>query len=66
MTSILVTGGAGYIGGHTYKALRLAGFDPVTYDNLARGNPEAVKWGALEPVLTPSRVLISDRAFHRG
>jgi UDP-glucose-4-epimerase GalE len=48
MTSILVTGGAGYIGSHTCKALRRAGFDPVTYDNLARGNSEAVKWGALE------------------
>src|SRR6516165_8446843 len=48
MTSILVTGGAGYIGSHTCKALRLAGFEPVTYDNLARGNLEAVKWGPLE------------------
>ena len=48
MTSILVTGGAGYIGSHTCKALRHAGFDPVTYDNLSRGNPEAVQWGALE------------------
>jgi UDP-arabinose 4-epimerase len=48
MTSILVTGGAGYIGSHTCKVLRLAGFEPVSYDNLARGNPEAVKWGALE------------------
>jgi UDP-glucose-4-epimerase GalE len=48
MTSILVTGGAGYIGSHTCKALRRAGFDPITYDNLARGNPEAVNWGALE------------------
>jgi UDP-arabinose 4-epimerase len=28
--------------------LRHAGFDPITYDNLARGNPESVKWGALE------------------
>lgn len=48
MTSILVTGGAGYIGSHTCKALRAAGFTPVTYDNLARGNPEAVQWGPLE------------------
>jgi UDP-arabinose 4-epimerase len=24
------------------------GFDPITYDNLVRGNPESVKWGALE------------------
>ena len=48
MTSILVTGGAGYIGSHTCKALRQAGFEPVAYDNLARGNAEAVKWGPLE------------------
>ncbi len=48
MTSILVTGGAGYIGSHTCKALRASGFTPVTYDNLTRGNPEAVKWGPLE------------------
>jgi UDP-glucose 4-epimerase len=48
MTSILVTGGAGYIGSHTCKALRRAGFDPIAYDNLTRGNPESVKWGALE------------------
>jgi UDP-glucose 4-epimerase len=48
MTSIVVTGGAGYIGSHTCKALRRAGFDPITYDNLIRGNPESVKWGALE------------------
>jgi UDP-arabinose 4-epimerase len=48
MTSILVTGGAGYVGSHTCKALRRAGFDPITYDNLARGNSESVKWGVLE------------------
>jgi UDP-arabinose 4-epimerase len=48
MTSILVTGGAGYIGSHTCKALHAAGFSPVAYDNLTRGNPEAVKWGVLE------------------
>jgi UDP-arabinose 4-epimerase len=46
-TSILVTGGAGYIGSHTCKALREAGFAPVAYDNLSRGNAEAVKWGEL-------------------
>lgn len=48
MTAVLVTGGAGYIGSHACKALRRAGFDPVTYDSLSRGNLEAVKWGALE------------------
>src|SRR5216683_1447509 len=48
MTPILVTGGAGFIGSHTCKALRAASFDPVSYDSLLRGNPEAVQWGALE------------------
>jgi UDP-glucose-4-epimerase GalE len=45
---VLVTGGAGYIGSHTCKALAANGFEPVTYDNLSRGNPWAVKWGPLE------------------
>jgi UDP-arabinose 4-epimerase len=48
MNTILVTGGAGYIGSHTCKALRRAGYVPVTYDNLSRGNSEAVQWGPLE------------------
>ena len=35
--TVLVTGGAGYIGSHACKALRDAGFVPVTYDNLCTG-----------------------------
>ena len=38
MTSILVTGGAGYIGSHTCKALRQAGFTPAVYDDLYRAS----------------------------
>src|ERR1043166_7655566 len=45
---VLVTGGAGYIGSHACKALAMHGIDPVTYDNLSRGNRYAVKWGPLE------------------
>lgn len=45
---ILVTGGAGYIGSHTCKTLRRAGFLPVVYDNLVHGNEWAVRWGPLE------------------
>ncbi len=45
---VLVTGGAGFIGSHTCKALAKQGILPVTYDNLSRGNAEAVKWGPLE------------------
>lgn len=43
--AILVTGGAGYIGSHTCKALAKAGFLPVVYDNLSTGHAYAVKWG---------------------
>ena len=46
--SILVTGGAGYIGAHACKALAVAGYQPITYDNLVYGNARSVKWGPLE------------------
>lgn len=45
--AVLVTGGAGYIGSHTCKALAQAGYLPVTYDTLEHGHPWAVKWGPL-------------------
>ena len=45
---VLVTGGAGYIGSHTAKALAAAGYLPVTLDNLSRGFRDAVRWGPLE------------------
>jgi UDP-glucose 4-epimerase len=40
--TILVTGGAGYIGAHTVRALREASRDVVVLDTLERGNREAV------------------------
>jgi UDP-arabinose 4-epimerase len=46
-SSILVTGGAGYIGAHVCKALARAGYVPVVYDNMSRGHREAVRWGPL-------------------
>jgi UDP-arabinose 4-epimerase len=46
--TVLVTGGAGYIGSHACKALAAAGFTPVVYDNLSRGFEWAVKWGPFE------------------
>ncbi len=46
--TVLVTGGAGYIGAHACKALAEVGYTPVTYDNFAYGHPGAVKWGPLE------------------
>jgi UDP-glucose-4-epimerase GalE len=40
-TTVLVTGGAGYIGSHAAKALRAAGHRVVIYDNLSAGHREA-------------------------
>jgi UDP-glucose 4-epimerase len=45
---VLVTGGAGYIGSHACKALKEAGYVPVTYDSLETGWEEAVKFGPFE------------------
>lgn len=45
--SVLVTGGAGYIGAHACKALARAGYLPVTFDSLVSGHEWAVKWGPL-------------------
>ncbi len=44
---LLVTGGAGYIGSHTCKALAAAGYQPLVYDNLTTGFRHNVKWGEL-------------------
>ena len=46
--TVLVTGGAGYIGSHACKALHRAGYTPVACDNLVYGHPWAVRWGPLE------------------
>lgn len=45
--TVLVTGGAGYIGSHTCKRLAEAGYLPVAYDNLGTGHADAVRWGPL-------------------
>jgi UDP-arabinose 4-epimerase len=47
LTQVLVTGGAGYIGSHTAKALAHFGFQPVVLDDLSEGHRWAVKWGPL-------------------
>ncbi len=44
---VLITGGAGYIGSHSAKALARAGFYPVVVDDLRTGHRSAVRWGPL-------------------
>jgi UDP-glucose 4-epimerase len=47
MQPILVTGGAGFIGSHTCKALVAHGLQSIAFDNLSRGHREMVRWGRL-------------------
>jgi len=46
--TVLVAGGAGYVGAHACLALAQAGFRPVVYDNLSTGHAAFVQWGELE------------------
>ncbi|MGE0742065.1 MAG: UDP-glucose 4-epimerase GalE [Hyphomonadaceae bacterium] len=48
MATILVTGGAGYVGAHCCLALSRAGHKVVVYDNLSNGHQRFVRWGAFE------------------
>lgn len=70
--SILVCGGAGYIGSHINKQLNIEGYDTIVFDNLVYGHREAVKWGefvkgdladpsALESVFKAHQI---DAVFH--
>ncbi len=43
MPTILVTGGAGYIGSHVVKELLHQGYPPIIYDNLQTGHRKAAK-----------------------
>ena len=45
--TVLVTGGAGYIGSHACKALARAGYHVVTFDNLVAGHRHAARFGEL-------------------
>jgi UDP-arabinose 4-epimerase len=64
MQPILVTGGAGFIGAHTCKALAAHGLCPIVFDNLSRGHRELVQWGPFVQgdILQPADL---DRAFKR-
>jgi len=61
---VIVTGGAGYIGSHACKALKTAGYVPVTLDNLSTGWQDAVKFGPFEHVDLMDRTAI-DAVFEK-
>lgn len=47
MQTILITGGAGFIGSHFCKIASKQGYNLVIYDNLSTGYRDFVKWGTL-------------------
>lgn len=47
MSTVLVTGGGGYIGSHVVKKLLRQGYNPIVYDNLQAGHREAVRGAVL-------------------
>lgn len=57
--SILVTGGAGYIGSHVVKQLGQAGENVIVLDNLSKGFKEAVLYGELVVGDTGDKRLVS-------
>jgi len=43
--TLIVVGGAGYIGSHVCKMIAQHGGQPVTFDNFSSGHEHAIKWG---------------------
>ena len=58
--SVLIVGGAGYIGSQTAKVVAAAGLEPVVLDNLVYGHEWAVKWGPLVRGDLADRALLVD------
>lgn len=60
--TVLICGGAGYIGSHANKLLTQKHCDTIVYDNLVCGHKDAVKWGRfVEADLNDSTTL--DKVF---
>ena len=63
--TVLVVGGAGFIGSHTAKLLSQQGYEPIVYDNLSTGDAAAVRWGVLieGDILDQSTLIATIEAF---
>jgi len=46
-SSVIVTGGAGYVGSHVCRVLAAHGWTVTAYDSLLAGHRDLVKWGPL-------------------
>ncbi len=60
--TVLVTGGAGYIGSHCCKGLAEAGYKVVVFDDFSTGHREFVRWGPVETGDIRDRAAL-DRVF---
>ena len=64
--TILVTGGAGYVGSHCCKAFAEAGWTVIVYDNLSNGWRDLVQWGEfIEGDLLDAAALDAAMAAHK-
>lgn len=63
MKTILVTGGAGYIGSHTSHELVKQGYNVVVFDNLEKGHKEFVPKGAVFYLGNLSDTSILEKVF---
>ena len=63
--SILVTGGAGYIGSHCCRALTAAGYHPVVYDNFSTGHRHFVTGSLVTGDMADGAALAWTFAQHR-
>ena len=60
--SVLIAGGAGYVGSHTAKHLAQNGFQPVVLDDLSAGHRFALKFGPFFQGSIRDRVLLEEIA----
>lgn len=59
LPSVLIAGGAGYIGSHTAKVFSHAGILPVVLDDLCTGNRDAIRFGPFFEGSTADSALVS-------
>lgn len=63
--SVLITGGAGYIGSHVNKLLSRSGYSTIVYDNLIGGHRSMVRWGQFVQGDLENETLL-DRVFREN
>lgn len=63
--SVLVVGGAGYIGSHTCKQLLKNGFTPVVVDRDIKSKPWATQYGPAFEVTLPQHIDLLDEIIKR-